>query len=135
MKQVTAGIIIDGGKVFIARRGPNSSLPGVWEFPGGKVEKGETPEECLKRELLEEFKIEVQVGTFYCESAYHYEHGAINLLCYITHHLSGDFILSVHDEFAWATFEELRGFVFAPADIPVVEKIIEDYCSSTPGGN
>ena len=135
MKQVTAGIIIDGGNIFIARRGHNSSLPGLWEFPGSKIEAGETPEECLKRELHEEFNIEVQVGSLYCESAYHYDHGAINLLCYMAQHISGDFVLTVHDTFAWAAFEELRDYDFAPADVPVVEKIIEDYCSSTQGGN
>ncbi|MBM9515279.1 hypothetical protein JWH17_23060, partial [Desulfobulbus marinus] len=63
------------------------------------------------------------------------EYSAINLLCYMAHHLTGDFIPSVHDEFTWAAFEELRGYDFAPADVPVVEKIIEDYCSSTLGGN
>jgi 8-oxo-dGTP diphosphatase len=133
MKQVTAGIIIDRGKVFIARRGPNSTLPGSWEFPGGKIETGETPEECLERELREEFHVEVQVGALYCESTYHYDHGAIKLLCYLTCHVSGEFIPTVHDEFTWAAFDELRDYDFAPADVPVVEKIIEDYCSLTQG--
>lgn len=135
MKKVTAAIIIHEGKVFIARRGPDCSLPGAWEFPGGKIEAGETPEECLKRELHEEFNIEVLVREFYCESAYHYDHGTINLLCYLADHISGDFVLTVHDTFAWTAIEKLRDYDFALADVPVVEKIIEDYCSSTQGGN
>lgn len=127
MKEVTAAIMIKEGKVFIARRGPGGSLPGAWEFPGGKVERGETPEECLKREMFEEFGVLVDVSDFYCESAYHYDHGAFNLLCYLTEHVSGDFVPTVHDDFAWVTVKELQKYPFAPADVPVVKKIMMDH--------
>ena len=64
MKNVTAAILINDGKILIAKRGQRDKLPNKWEFPGGKVEEGETPEECLKREMYEEFQIEVVVGEY-----------------------------------------------------------------------
>jgi 8-oxo-dGTP diphosphatase len=124
MKKVTAAIMYKGGKVFIARRGPAEKLAGYWEFPGGKVEDGETSEECLKRELFEEFGVEAEIGAFYCDSTYHYGHGSIKLLCYLTEHISGAFQPTVHDQIKWADIFELKNFEFAPADVPVVEKIM-----------
>ncbi|HAY21665.1 MAG TPA: hypothetical protein DCY27_05775 [Desulfobacterales bacterium] len=79
MKNVTAAILINDGKILIAKRGPRDKLPNKWEFPGGKIEHRETPEECLKREMQEEFQIEVMVGEFLGESVYHYNHGSIRL--------------------------------------------------------
>jgi 8-oxo-dGTP diphosphatase len=64
MKNVTAAILIEGGKILIARRKADDHLAFKWEFPGGKVEPGEIPEECLKREMKEEFNVEVRVGNF-----------------------------------------------------------------------
>jgi 8-oxo-dGTP diphosphatase len=68
MINVTAAIIERDGKILIAKRSSTSSLPNKWEFPGGKVEAGETTEECLARELWEEFNVEVTVGEFFTES-------------------------------------------------------------------
>lgn len=73
MIDVTAAIIRRNGKVLIAKRSSTSSLPNKWEFPGGKIDDGETPEECLKRELQEEFDIIVDVGDYLTESVYQYE--------------------------------------------------------------
>ena len=64
MISVTAAIIIDNGRVLIARRQPPGKMPGMWEFPGGKIEKGESPEACLKRELREELDIDACVGEY-----------------------------------------------------------------------
>ena len=70
MINVTAAIIERYGKFLIAKRSSKISLPNKWEFPGGKVKEGETPEECLQRELLEEFEIDVTIGDFFSESIY-----------------------------------------------------------------
>ena len=84
LQTVTGAILFRGGKLLIARRPTADNLANKWEFPGGKVEAGETPEACLARELDEELGIEVRVGAFLGESVYHYEHGAIRLLAYRT---------------------------------------------------
>ncbi|EAX47152.1 NUDIX hydrolase [Thermosinus carboxydivorans Nor1] len=65
MKEVTAAIIINDGKVLIAQRAENQKLAGKWEFPGGKIESGETPEECLIREINEELGINIEVNDFF----------------------------------------------------------------------
>ena len=80
MKAVTAAIIQSGDSFLIARRAPGEKLAGFWEFPGGKVEPNETLQECLERELKEELGLTVRAGDVITESAYHYEHGSINLV-------------------------------------------------------
>jgi len=98
MKDVTAAIIFNEGKVLIARRAPGEKHAGGWEFPGGKIELGETPEECLKRELLEEFGIETSINDFIAESIYEYNMGSIKLLAYLVDIINGDIRLTVHDD-------------------------------------
>jgi 8-oxo-dGTP diphosphatase len=85
MINVTAAIIQRNNRILIAKRSSTSSLPNKWEFPGGKVESGETPEECLKRELWEEFEINVSIGAIFGESVYRYQYGSIKLLAYRVH--------------------------------------------------
>lgn len=123
MKKVTAALLIKDGLILIARRNANDRLANKWEFPGGKVEEGETPEECLRREMREEFDIEVDVGDFFTESIYHYEHGSIMLLAYFTSWKSGEISPAVHDDISWVTPEQLGNYDFAPADIPIVNKL------------
>ena len=72
MKRVTGAIIIKEKKVLLMRRAPGKAFAGYWEFPGGKVEENETPEQCLMRELKEELNIEARVKQFFCESIYEY---------------------------------------------------------------
>lgn len=82
MKDVTAAIIIKNEKVFVTRRALGEKFASGWEFPGGKVEAFETPEDCLRRELLKEFAIETKVKDFITESIYEYPQGSIRLLAY-----------------------------------------------------
>ena len=82
MKDVTAAIIIDKERVLITRRAPGQKHEGGWEFPGGKVEYGETPEQCLKRELFEELVVETLIKDFIAESIYKYSKGLIRILAY-----------------------------------------------------
>ena len=120
---VTAAILARGDRVLIAKRKPTSSLPDKWEFPGGKVEHDETPEECLKRELEEEFDIEVAVGEYLGESVYHYDHISIRLLAFRTLRTGNDIYPKAHSEIAWAAVDQLTDYDFAPADLPFVAKL------------
>lgn len=101
MKQVTAAIIEREGRILIARRAADQPSPGGWEFPGGKIEPGETAEACLRRELGEEFGIEVEVGEPVGVSRYEYPGGAIELLAFAVQVESDQFELRVHDEILW----------------------------------
>ena len=79
---MTASLMLRGSKILIAKRKRGDHVGDRWEFPGGKIEDGETPEECLRREMEEEFKIDVSVGDFFCERDYTYEHGSFKILAY-----------------------------------------------------
>lgn len=130
MKKVTAALLVKENKILIAQRASMDKLAGKWEFPGGKIEDGETPEECLAREMNEEFEIEINVRDFFMDSIYHYEQGEIQLLAYWCEWVSGDLKAMVHDDYQWVSDEELQQFDFAPADIPFVKKLIEVGCMS-----
>ena len=106
MKDVTAAIITLEDKVLLTRRAPGEKHAGGWEFPGGKVESGESPETCLRRELREELEIETIIGEKLTESIHTYETGAIRLLAYRATILSGSHQLHVHDEYQWVSVAE-----------------------------
>ena len=125
MKDVTAAIIIKDGKVFIARRAPGENYAGGWEFPGGKVEPLETPEECLRRELCEELGIEAKVSDFITDSIYEYPRGTIRLLAYRAEIMGGDIRLKVHDAYRWVEVQDLLKYELLPADIAIAEKLTE----------
>jgi len=116
---VVAAVIKKDNKFLIARRSNKKDLAGYWEYPGGKVEEGETDEDSLKRELQEEFGIAVKIHHFLTNSFYRYEKLNINLKAYLVEHLSGDFTLKEHDKIEWITTQSFNEFKFAPADIPV----------------
>ena len=122
---VVGAIIHHSDKFLIVQRSldPTDLQPGLWEFPGGKVEDGESPEDCLKREMKEEFEIDVSVGESLGESVYHYRHGSIKLLAFRTYWDRGSISPKYHDDFRWVTLDEINSYDFAPADIPFVEKL------------
>jgi 8-oxo-dGTP diphosphatase len=123
MVRVTAAILMKKDRVLIARRRDNDKLAGKWEFPGGKIEKGETPQECLTREMKEEFGIDVLVGEFFGESTYPGESEKIQLLAYYTVWTGGSFSLNAHAAVRWVALNQLQEYEFAPADKPFVEKL------------
>ena len=125
MVVVTAGIIERDGKILIAQRKKGSRLEYKWELPGGKLEEGETPEECLVRELHEEFGVETRVKSFFGESKYTYSHISIEMQAYKVEYLGGEFKLNSHEQIKWVSPSEMQLYDFAEADKPIVKKIIE----------
>lgn len=121
MIKVAAAIIERKSLILAARRKPGLHLAGYWEFPGGKVEHGESPEECLARELKEELHITAKIGDYVGDSTYDYGGKIIRLLAYRVEHISGEFVLHDHDEMRWLALEDLKNLNWAPADIPLVE--------------
>jgi 8-oxo-dGTP diphosphatase len=121
--KVTAAILIKNGQILIAQRKANDRLAKKWEFPGGKIKDNETPEQCLQRELKEEFEIDVSVGEYLGSNIYHYDHISIELLAYRTHWEDGTINLRDHDDYKWVSVNDLADYDFAPADIPFVEKL------------
>lgn len=119
---VTAAIIERDGLVLTARRSKGKHLEGYWEFPGGKLEPNESPEQCLERELKEEFNVVVSVGPFFHENTHQYDEKTVRLLAYQVTHISGDFKLNDHDKIHWLAPEDLGTVTWAPADIPLVKK-------------
>lgn len=123
MIEVTAAIIQNKGKILIARRPPKDKLAGKWEFPGGKIELGETPEECLRREIKEELNIEILVRDFFADSTYKYPNRTIHLQAYWCNWISGKIELHSHDLIEWVDIANLKQFDFAPADVPFIDKL------------
>ena len=117
---VTAGIIRRDGSVLLARRSPGERHAGFWEFPGGKVENGETPEACLERELKEELGIQTRIGEKCAQNLYQYDHGSFCIVAYFVDWISGDPHPNVHDQLEWVRIDELMGYKLLPADIPIV---------------
>jgi len=123
MTTVIAAIILKEGKVLIAQRAQGQNLAGKWEFPGGKIKAGETPEECLKREIKEELDLDIEVDEFFGENIYSYETGTIRLVAYKAQLIGGQCRLKVHSRVEWVKPHDLAGYDFSPADVPFVEKL------------
>lgn len=125
MIEVAAAIIRDElDRILIARRRPGKSQAGLWEFPGGKLEPGESPEDCLRRELREEMSIEIEVGGFFAENEHAYGDTVIRLIAYDAVYVRGDIRLTDHDLVEWVEAGALYQYEFAPADVPFVNRLM-----------
>ncbi|WP_231634715.1 (deoxy)nucleoside triphosphate pyrophosphohydrolase [Novosphingobium sp. KN65.2] len=122
-KDVAAAIIIHKGRVLVTRRAPGQEMAGLWEFPGGKMEPGETPQACIIRELSEELAIACEAGDVLTSNLHTYPGGAINLIAVRVRMITQTCQLSVHDEARWVDGSELLSLDLAPADIPVAEAV------------
>jgi len=125
MQKVTAAIIERDGKILIAKRKKGDRFEGHWEFPGGKLEPDETPEQCLERELFEEFGIETKVKNLFLVQPYFSSLIAIELEVYNVSYISGEFKLREHDEIRWVSLQELDNFSFVEPDVVVVNRLRE----------
>lgn len=125
-KIVTAAIVRRAGKILLTRRGPGDKFQGYWEFPGGKLESGESLQECLEREMSEELGISSTAGPVLCSSEFTYDHGSITLLALETTITSESFVPTVHDRIEWVDPDELLTYKLLPADIPVAEFIFNN---------
>ena len=121
---VACAIIELAGKVLCTQRSESMSLPLKWEFPGGKINSGESPEECLKRELAEELGIEVTIGAPLTVSTHHYPMFSVTLYPFICKIASGEIVLHEHAAMSWLYPEELQGLDWAEADGPVIESYL-----------
>ncbi len=127
-KIVTAAIILNESRVLIGRRKPNQALGGYWEFPGGKVENGESLVDCLKRELQEELGVNAKVSEDIFMLVDHtHDGGEIQLIAMLADIGDQQPVGTVHDFLAWAPIEELLSYKLAPADIPIAQKIIQKF--------
>ena len=122
------GAIIKNEKkeIFCALRSPEMTLANYWEFPGGKIEAGETPEQALAREITEEFNCSIEVGDKVEDTTYEYEKVIVRLETYKAKLLTGEPIALEHAETKWVPREQLLQLNFAPADIPAVQKLIRE---------
>ncbi|AQQ54763.1 (deoxy)nucleoside triphosphate pyrophosphohydrolase [Planococcus lenghuensis] len=120
---VVGAVIWEDEKVLCAQRGPEKSLPYLWEFPGGKIEKNEAPQEALKREIREEMHCEVEVGEQLEHTVYEYDFGIVHLTTFHCRLLNGTPVLTEHNEIKWLFPHELNTLEWAPADVPAVEAL------------
>ena len=125
--QVVAGVIKDKNEnnqsiIFATQRG-YGEFKGWWEFPGGKIEEGETKEEALKREMKEELDIEIVVGELIDTIEYDYPNFHLSMDCFWVEIVAGELVLKEHLSAKWLTKEEIKQVKWLPADITLVDKI------------
>lgn len=124
MKQinVVAAVIKEGDKIFAAQRG-YGEFEGWWEFPGGKIEPGEGPEEALRREIREELDVDVEVGRHLATVDYDYPEFHLHMRCYLCRIAGGELLLKEAEDARWLAPGELRGVKWLPADAAVIESL------------
>ena len=122
--EVVAAIIRKGDKIFATQRG-YGDWKDWWEFPGGKMEPGETPEEALKREIKEELSADISVDEFLTTVEYDYPAFHLTMHCYLCTLLDEAMHLNEHEAARWLSKAELRSVKWLPADLEVVERIKE----------
>ena len=120
--EVVAAVICQGGRVFATQRG-YGEWKDWWEFPGGKMEAGETPEAALKREIREELSAEISVGRLLGTVEHDYPAFHLTMHCYLCSLLSDALKLNEHEAARWLAKEELDGVRWLPADLQLIEQL------------
>ena len=124
MINVTCAIIIKDGKFLVTQRSATMKLPLKWEFPGGKLEEGESEVDCIKREIKEELNIEIDVIQKMKNSIHDYGTFKINLIPFIANYISGAIMLSEHANYMLLQKSELLNLDWAEADLPILNELI-----------
>ncbi|WP_115684854.1 (deoxy)nucleoside triphosphate pyrophosphohydrolase [Corynebacterium senegalense] len=124
--EVVGAVFTSGDKVFAARRGPGKSMAGKWEFPGGKVEPGESAEEALRRELLEELRVDAAVGSHLASTRHDTGDTVIVLSTFECELRGGTPTMTEHIALRWVPRSELHLLDWAPADVPTVQLLQEE---------
>lgn len=122
--EVVAAIIVKDGQVFATRRG-YGEWQGWWEFPGGKMESGESPQEALKREIREELDAEITVGDLLDTVEWDYPSFHLTMYCFVCRLLSESLHLNEHEAATWLAPETLTSVTWLPADEVLLDKIVE----------
>lgn len=125
IKVVAAIIENKNNEILCALRSPNMSLPNLWEFPGGKVEEGESLFEAIEREIQEELSCNVKASNVFAENTHEYEKIIVNLIGMKCELIDGTPTPNEHSKLVYLSKESLNSLIWAPADIPIVEKIIK----------
>ena len=120
--QVVAAIIIRDGKVFATQRG-YGDYKDWWEFPGGKIEEGESPEEALVREIREELRADIRVGGLFETVEYDYPKFHMVMRCYLCEMISEDVVLVEHESAKWLGREDIDSVQWLPSDIEIVKRL------------
>lgn len=123
--KVVGAAIIHDGKLLAMQRSEKMTLPGLWEFPGGKIEKGESEKEALIREIQEELALEIEVEENITTTAYEYDFGIVKMSTYRAKMKSEYFVLKEHAQYRWLSPNEVMTIEWAPVDIPTA-KILEN---------
>lgn len=125
---VTCALIFANEKVLCAQRSETMTLPELWEFPGGKIEEGESPEASLIREIKEELAISISLVSTLLPNEHSYIQGkVIRLIPFVCIWRSGEISLLEHKEVKWLNKDELETLNWAPADIPIVNELLENW--------
>ena len=120
---ITKAVNEKGETIIFATQRGYGDFKGGWEFPGGKIEEGETPQEALKREIMEELETKIIVGELIDTIEYDYPTFHLSMDCFWAEIVSGDLVLTEHAAAKWLTKEELDSVEWLPADITLIEKI------------
>jgi mutator protein MutT len=122
--EVAAAIIFKQQQILISQRDEHSHLSGYWEFPGGKREKDETFEDCLRREIREELNVEIAVESFFERVDYDYPEKVVTLQFYCCHYLRGEVKALGCRQFKWVPLRELSSYQFPPANEAILRKLV-----------
>lgn len=120
--RVVAAVIRDGSRIFATQRGYGEYKDG-WEFPGGKIEEGETPQEALAREINEELDTKIEVGEYIDTIEYNYPNFHLSMDCFWCKILDGDLVLKEHEAAKWLDKNTVDDVDWLPADITIIDKI------------
>lgn len=120
---VVAAVIVKDNKILCTQRGGTKTLPYKWEFPGGKIEKGETKEKALHREIEEELHCKITIGDEIGQAVHEYDFGIVHLSIFECSLNEGKPVLTEHEAMKWMKREDLLSLDWAPADIPLIEQL------------